>query len=403
MIYLILPRGNNFGWGICGKYLVKELSGLTDVQYITDPFNVNDIGDDMDYYFLKSRLIPDSYLKRITNGSIERVEHPVLQAIANHTLRPWGINLKGSFKAGYTFFEENVLSPEFISIGRENYDVVVAGSSWCEEILRNHGLDRVTTVIQGIDPRLFNPQHNGKNYFKDKFVVFSGGKFELRKGQDLVIKAYKVLQDRHKDVMLVNSWFNPWMDSMKTMAASSHIYFDIQSNDYVIAINSILERNGIDLDRVITMLPRANSSMSHIYKNTDIGLFPNRCEGGTNLVLMEYMACGKPTIASYSSGHKDILSNDNAVLIKKMKEFFINRNGKPVALWDNPDLDETINHLEWAYNHRDDLKSIGAHAAKDLAQLTWQRSAKQFYYILEPTLHTDFKQDPFDNLSIIHA
>ncbi len=41
-------------------------------------------------------------------------------------------------------------------------------------------------------------------------MVFSGGKFELRKGQDVVIRAYRVLQDRHPDVMLVNAWFNPW-------------------------------------------------------------------------------------------------------------------------------------------------------------------------------------------------
>ena len=43
-------------------------------------------------------------------------------------------------------------------------------------------------------------------------MVFSGGKFELRKGQDVVIRAYRVLEDRHPDVMLVNAWFNPWPD-----------------------------------------------------------------------------------------------------------------------------------------------------------------------------------------------
>ena len=57
MIYLILPRGNNFGWGVCGKYLVKEISAITQVKYIAEEFGVGDIGDELDFYFLKSKLI----------------------------------------------------------------------------------------------------------------------------------------------------------------------------------------------------------------------------------------------------------------------------------------------------------------------------------------------------------
>ena len=57
MIYLILPCGSQFGWGICGKYLVKELSEHTEIEYITEGFDLNDIGDELDYYFLKSKCI----------------------------------------------------------------------------------------------------------------------------------------------------------------------------------------------------------------------------------------------------------------------------------------------------------------------------------------------------------
>jgi len=248
---------------------------------------------------------------------------------------------------------ENAMFWEYIQNGRDNYDIVVAGSKWCEEVLRGYGLDNVTTIIQGIDPQIFNSFHSEKKLFMDQFVVFSGGKFEIRKGQDIVIKAYKVLQDRHKDVVLVNSWFNAWADSMKTMAASQYIKFDITSGDYVTIMNKILQDNGIDLERVITLVPRPNALMARIYKNTDIGLFPNRCEGGTNLVLMEYMACGKPVIASYSSGHKDVINKDNSIMIKNMETLCINdTSGTRIAKWDDPDLDETIEHLEWAYQKR---------------------------------------------------
>ncbi len=380
----MLPRGNNFGWGICGMYLVKEISNITQIKYITEEFTVVDIGDELDFYFLKNKLIDEAEDKKIKDGVIKQVDYPILQAMDNLTLLPSGPNLKGTFKAGYTFFETNILSQEYIQNGKDNYDIVVAGSTWCEEVLRNHGLDNVTTIIQGTDPQIFNSFHSEKKVFRDQFVIFSGGKFEFRKGQDIVIRAYKVLQDRHKDVVLVNSWFNSWADSMKTMAASPYIKFDITSKDYVSIMNKILQDNGIDLGRVITLVPHPNALMARIYKNTDIGLFPNRCEGGTNLVLMEYMACGKPVIASYSSGHKDVISKENSIMIKNMKSLCINDgSGTRVSTWDDPDLDETVEHLEWAYQNRDELRSYGLQAGNDLKELTWKRCAEKFVDIVE--------------------
>ncbi len=382
MIYLILPRGNNFGWGVCGKYLVKEISDITDVKYITESFGVEDIGDEYEFHFLKSKLLGEEDAKGVNSDVNRRVGGPVLQAIGNHTLIPWGPEVNGSFKAGYTFFEENILCQEYIQNGRENFDVVITGSKWCEEVLRNHGLDNVATVIQGVDQQIFNTYHSEKEIFKDNFVIFSGGKFEIRKGQDIVIKAYKVLQDRHKDVMLVNAWYNMWSDSMNTMAASPHIKYEVKSKDYATAMDRILQDNGLDTGRVVTLLPRSNALMAKIYKNTDLGLFPNRCEGGTNLVLMEYMAYGKPVIASYNSGHRDVINKDNSIMINNMKPLDINKNGARIAIWDDPDLDETISHLEWAYQHRDELGPYGSQAGNDLKKLTWKKSAEQFVDII---------------------
>jgi glycosyltransferase involved in cell wall biosynthesis len=382
MIYLILPRGSQFGWGICGKYLVKELSELTEIKYITEAFDLNDIGDELDFQFLKSKHMRQQEMDLAVSQPGVNVNHPVLKAITDESLQPWLSDLKGNFTAGYTFFEMNVLSPQNIQNGKDNFDIIVTGSKWCEEVLRKHGLNMVTTIIQGIDPQLFNPAHAEKELFKDRFVVFSGGKFELRKGQDIVIRAYKILQDRHPDVMLINAWYNPWTFSMQTMASSPYIKCKITETDYLKAINNILLANGIDLSRVINVLPRQNAQMARLYKNTDVGLFPNRCEGGTNLVLMEYMACGTPVIASFSSGHKDVINPSNSILIKNMKPLNINSKGVLQAVWDNPDLDETIAHLEIAYQNRDNLRLIGQQAGLDMAHLTWKKMGQAFYNLL---------------------
>ena len=279
MIYLVLPCGSNFGWGICGKYLVKELSDLAETALITEDFSAGDIGDELEYHFLKSRLA-SRYSKGRINVSSRHVAHPVLQAITDQTLRPWLADIKGAFKAGYTFFEMNVLPPQSIKNGLDNFDVIVTGSKWCEDVLRTYGLNRVATIIQGVDPQLFNPSHNEKQMLKDRFVVFSGGKFEFRKGQDIVIRAYKVLQDRHPDVMLVNAWHNPWPFSMKTMETSPYIHCRISDSDYLKIINGVLQSNGIDSQRVISVLPRAMLKWQGFTKIPTSACFPTAAKVG---------------------------------------------------------------------------------------------------------------------------
>src|SRR5262249_43199068 len=133
------------------------------------------------------------------------------------------------------------------------FDIVAAGSSWCAEILKSLGCPRVATVLQGVDPHVFNASYSEKDYFRDAFVIFSGGKFELRKGQDIVIRAYKILQDKYPDVMLVNAWWNTWDSSVKTMVHSPHIRFSFTPSSHVARINRLLVQNGIDLRRVVTL------------------------------------------------------------------------------------------------------------------------------------------------------
>jgi len=383
MIYNALPVGSYHGWGVCGKYIVKELSKITEVRLITQDFDFNDIGDEFDYRLLKSKLIFANEYNLIQSGGLVNVNFPVLQCITGVTMEPTFPNLKGSVNIGYTFFEDNLLIQAYIENGKRYFDTVVAGSTWCEEVLRGYGLENVKTIIQGIDPTIFNPVYSEKEYFQDKFVIFSGGKFEFRKGQDIVIAAYKILQDKYKDVMLINSWCNHWEFSFNTMMASHYIKFEPVSGDYITMMNSLLHDNGIDLDRVITLPPYPNIMMTRIYRNSDIGLFPNRCEGGTNLVLMEYMACGKPVIASYNSGHKDILTDKNSIKLEKMRAITFSDSESDKAIWEEPDIDETISKLEWAYNNRDSLKKIGKQAGEDLSRLTWQSTAQEFYGVLK--------------------
>src|SRR3546814_1575573 len=49
--------------------------------------------------------------------------------------------------------------------------------------------------------------------------------------------------------------------------------------------------------------------MAPIVREMDAALFLSRCEGGTNLVAMECMACGVPTVLSANTGHLDLVGS----------------------------------------------------------------------------------------------
>src|SRR5262249_50882180 len=97
-----------------------------------------------------------------------------------------GKHLIGRPTAGVVFREHSTCDAE----GRGRADqlsLIIAGSRWNEQVLRANGIVATTTVLQGVDTALFHPSpRTGR--FRDRFVIFSGGKLEFRKGQDLVLK-----------------------------------------------------------------------------------------------------------------------------------------------------------------------------------------------------------------------
>jgi glycosyltransferase involved in cell wall biosynthesis len=389
MIYLGLPVGSSHGWGICGKYVAREMHGLTGdgSRLISHDFNLDAFGDELEYRAIAPLAMSQAQLLAATANGTRPLDGPLLNSIADKKNTPF-LNLRGTRTVGYTFFEENLFQPEWIDNGRRHFDAIATGSTWCTDVLKGYGLADVHTVLQGVDPRLFYPAPAGsalagREFLQDAFVIFSGGKFEYRKGQDLVIRAVKVLQDRHKDVVLVNSWFNLWQQSFDTMKRSPHLQFPSISGNYLDVMNGILKFNGLDVTRTITLAPRNNALMARIYRNSDIGLFPNRCEGGTNLVLMEYMACGKPVVATASTGHADIVNPGNALPIAIEKEQLIRDATGDVARWPEPSLESAVAQLEHAYHNREAVRALGVRGGEEMGRLTWRRTAEEFLRVLE--------------------
>jgi glycosyltransferase involved in cell wall biosynthesis len=287
---------------------------------------------------------------------------------------PLFAHARGRQNLAYVFFEAE-LTPKAIE-NAKRFDLVLAGSTWCRDRMRDKGIENCDVLLQGIDPEIFypGPEVNAN----DRFVVFSGGKFELRKGQDLVLRALKIFQDRHADVWLFNAWHNIWEHSIRMMESSQYIKFEFNPGQtWKDNLLRTYLQNGLDPERIITCGPVPYEHQRQLYAQTDLGVFPNRCEGGTNLVMMEYMACGKPVIASNSSGHKDILTPDNALCLNTLRDLnIVDPSGELICRWQEPALEEILSHLEFAYEHRKAIAAIGRRAGEDLKGLTWKRSAQ---------------------------
>lgn len=378
MLTLALPLGSTHGWGICGTYLSLELARLGPLRLVAPQFDASVVPDEFDFEALLPLVVDPDQLALLDD---EIRASPVLQAATDHRLLPMAPGIRGRRNVLYTFFEHSSLAPENLEAAR-SFDVVVGGSTWCRDVLRAHGFPGAQAIFQGVDRSVFNACGNAKRFHEDSFVVFSGGKFEYRKGQDLVIAAFRIFQQRHDDVLLVNAWFNHWAHSWRTMAASPHIEFVDWAPDHCANVQELLSRNGIDLSRVLTLPPKPNHAMARVYRNSDCGLFPNRCEGGTNLALMEYMACGKAAIVSNSTGHRDVAGADTALMLNELGSIDVRLADRKVAEWDEPAVEEILERLEWAYSHRDALRELGRAAGMAMESFSWEAAARQFHRLL---------------------
>jgi glycosyltransferase involved in cell wall biosynthesis len=315
-LYYLGKPADGFGWGVANTNLVAALSEFCEV------------------------IVDDS--KR------DKFDAPVFVPVGDSSLKPLRRIAKAPRVIGYCFTEWP-LTDEARRNARQ-YDVLFAGSTWNADKLKAAGVKNADVLIQGIDFNRFKamPPSDRKG-----FVVFSGGKWEFRKGQDYVVTAMKHFMAIHDDAMLLAAWHNPWPATMKTMDKSW-------------LIDNSQPTDGLPMDRVILVPPMPNEKTPDIYKLAHVGLFPNRCEAGTNLVMSEFMACGRTVIAADAHGHRDVLC-DGA--------FKLTGGSYDPAGWFNCDVSEILAHLEDAYRNRQQLKWRGNLCRANMENLTWRNCA----------------------------
>lgn len=365
------------GWGIFGLNLANQLilNGPVPPLLLSEPY-LTSISPEV-----KGRLEP--YIKEqaallaqidAANRQATLNEVLVLHSLGNSFIHsPISDKVRGHTNIGFVFFETMQMDAHAMDRVRR-YDKIIAGSSWNRDAIREMGFDNTDFVSQGVDLERFQPRPKGGT-FGDLFTVFSGGKLELRKGQDIVVTAFKEFHARHPDSILLTNWHNPWPESSKDMAQSP--YFDgtpeIADNG-LIDFKKWVANAGLPPAAHVDVGVVPNSHIPAIMNEADVALFANRCEGGTNLVAMENMASGVPCILSANTGHLDIIEDGNCYPLTRQSKS--PPDVDPTGLWGESDIEEIVESLEQAYQDRADAKARAQKGVESMSRLSWKNQTE---------------------------
>jgi glycosyltransferase involved in cell wall biosynthesis len=360
------------GWGVYGSNLL--MFGIKDSRYDIYPLDwppsfiypPNPIAAlEIDKYFSQKKT--DSTI--VSKGDI------LLTALGNAVEKK---DREGILKEiGIIFFEANPLK-EINLTNLRKFSSIITGSTWNQQQLEAHGIQN-ELVIQGIDTDLFRPLP--KKYLKDRFVVFSGGKLEFRKGQDIALKAFAIFAEKHPEALLISCWRSPWEEKSALTINRSQICDPlVPQKDMGVAIRNWVLSNGVKPSQYSDLGSVSNQLMPEIFREVDIAIFPNRAEGGTNLVAMEAISAGLNCAISRNTGHLDLIEKSQCTSLTTQSAVTID-SSTPCTGWGESSIDELVAALESAYQNQsttnDKLK-----ISNSIKDYSWENSISKLLNII---------------------
>ena len=301
----------------------------------------------------------------------------VLHALSNG-MQPGPLSsvYRGERNVGVIAFEDTGFDEGVLRRAR-SYDRLVVHSTYNKALLAEQGLDDVGCALQGVAPDEL-PRLEPVKPFGDRFVVFSGGKLEFRKGQDIVIAAFRRFHERHPDALLLTAWHNPWPGTSADVAQSPWTPTAPETGpDGRLAIAAWAASHGMPADAFVDLGFLSRGQIAAVLAECHAALFPNRCEGATNLVAMEAMACGVPVILSANTGHLDLIREGTCYPLADQPPV-ADPEGRRRG-WGESSVEEIMETLERIYTDRAAARDRGERGAAFIrGERTWRAFARDF-------------------------
>jgi glycosyltransferase involved in cell wall biosynthesis len=275
------------------------------------------------------------------------------------SLRLWHPNDMAAFtgepKIAFTVFELEDLS----DIEAHNLlypDKVVVPTQWAADVCAKSGI-KASVVPLGYDPNIFQPVAPTES----SHTIFGNfGKWEIRKGHDVLIKAFNAAFEKDDEVTLVMMPTNRFLSPEQTRAWQ-RMYLESKLGDKV------------------QIVPRVNTHQDvyNIMKQVDCAVFPARAEGW-NMEALEMMACGKEVIITNCTGHTGFV-NESCRLIDMKDEFDIAYDGVffgGFSKWrkfTQDSFDQLVEHMRNVHRLRSDLL-LNKAAVDQASKFSWELS-----------------------------
>lgn len=345
---------NKLSYGYTSYYIFKQLIKLgCDIAYYPiGPVDDKNMQDDVVNYFFANKENIEDFSNRISVKIWH--QHGV------HESPSRGNHL------GFPIFELDTFSRMEKNSMSLCTDIITC-SKWGADIVENNLRLKCHVVPLGIDPEIFKPC--GPSQLQ-KTIFFNGGKWEIRKGHDILIECFNRAFEYNDNVELWLMCDNPFLQ-------------DKGKNWNDLCKNSKLSQK-------IRIIPRLETQRDvyEVMKKVDIGVFPSHAEGW-NLELLELMSIGKHVIATDYSAHTEYTNNENCNLIGindtelAYDGIWFHRQGSWAKI-DEPQKDQLINHMRNLHKQKQEGNlGINNKGIETGLKYTWANSAKTLLDILK--------------------
>jgi glycosyltransferase involved in cell wall biosynthesis len=220
---------------------------------------------------------------------------------------------------------------------------------------------KVHVVPLGVDAELFPPAPVRQD---DKTIFFNCGKWEIRKGHDILINAFKKVLEQGENAELWMMCTNPFNSEEE-----NNKWHELYNHPKV------------------KLIPRMETQQEvyNIMSQVDCGVFPSRGEGW-NLELLEMMAAGKHVVATEYSAHTEFCNEENSYLlpISDVESAFDNKWFFGQGNWakiNDTEVDMLAKLMQrFIKLSKGKVNTSGIETAK---KFSWQNTAKEIIKCLE--------------------
>lgn len=265
----------------------------------------------------------------------------------------------------WPFFELN----KFTEIEKKHLSIphyIIVSSQWAKDIIEEQINTKVYVVPCGVDRKIFdNVVDVEEKCHNHPYTFFNIGKWEKRKGHDVLVRAFDKAFDYKDDVHLVMLAHNPFLREYQ-----QKYWVDMY--------------NGAKLCSKITLLDSKphHKDVAKLINQCDCGVFPSRAEGW-NLELLEAMSCGKPVIVTSCSAHTEFCTPKNSYLIDTPNledaydGIWFTGQGQWAEFEDEQE-EQLIEYMRYCYKER----PSNSHGIETAKQFSWANTAKKLKEIL---------------------